>query len=128
MKNILKASLLVCSMAFMAASCDRKDDVEIGGKGGTTTLNVTAKHHGKIIPNCTIHIKYNTQDAASTYDENVTANGNTATFTSLKKGKYYLYGEGYDSAIAQQVKGGAPYTITADNTTLNYDLAVTEGD
>jgi hypothetical protein len=133
MKNILKISLLALSFATMAASCDRnKNDVAVGGKGGTTTLNVTAKHHGKVIEDCMIYIKYNTQDAASTYDDSVksvTSNGVTvASFTNLKKGKYYLFGSGYDPAIAQQVKGGAPYTINADGATLRYDLAVTEGD
>ena len=130
MKNILKISLLVLAVSGVAASCERDDNTEIAGKGGSNTLTVTAKHHGDVIQDCMIYIKYNTLDAPASYDDSakcVSADGTSkATFTNLKKGKYYLYGVGYDPGIAREVKGGAPYTITADNQTLHYDVPVTE--
>lgn len=133
MKNILKISLLAFSLATVAASCERDKGSDMAGKGGSTTLNVTPKHHDSLIHDCTIYIKYNAQDAATVYDDSVKCVDNSdgipvATFANLKKGKYYLLGDGFDPRIAQKVKGGAPYVIAQDGATLNYNLSVTEGD
>lgn len=132
MKSIVKFSLIFVLTAIVAASCER-DKTEVAGKGGSTTLNVTPKHHDSLIHDCMVYIKYNVQDAPSSYDDSAKCVDNSngipvATFTNLKKGNYYLFGDGFDPRIAQDVKGGAPYVITQDGATLNYNLAVTEGD
>lgn len=135
MKNIIRTVVLLLCVTTLLSACKRPDtDVEVGGKGGNATLKVTPQHHGVNIDSCTIHIKYNVQEKPSTnndYDEKVVCvmeNGKpVATFSNLKKGKYYIYGEGWDPGIDQGVIGGIPYTITEEKT---YDITVpvTEGD
>lgn len=125
--------ILVCS----ASSCKRDEPVEIAGKGGNASIKAVPKHHSKYINNCTMYIKYNTNDLpsaifnASQYDDSlrcmVVDGIPYATFTGLKKGKYYVYGLGYDSTIQQTVQAGKPVTITADQT-YEITVPVTEGD
>lgn len=120
---------LVCLSCF-AFSCKKDSQQDIGGKGGAATLRITPQHHGKNIDSCTIFIKYNTLDMpAGGYDDSarcVLISGNpVATFSGLKKGKYYLYGRGYDTSIFQTVDGGAPYTIS-NEATISINLPVTE--
>ncbi|MCB0697067.1 MAG: hypothetical protein KDC07_06865, partial [Chitinophagaceae bacterium] len=96
MKNILnKTTLLFLAAAITLTACNRQED-EIAGKGGKATIKATPKHHDINIDSCTIHLKYNASDMPSSYDEEVKCvmeNGKpVATFTDLKKGKYYLYG------------------------------------
>ncbi|HRO42048.1 MAG TPA: hypothetical protein PL009_04405 [Flavipsychrobacter sp.] len=101
-------------------SCNRKDgnDASIAGKGGNATLRITPKHHNDQIDSCKVYIKYNTLDAANTYDDSTWAtqvNGvPVATFSGLKNGEYYLYGKGWDPVLMQEVKGGLPHTISED--------------
>lgn len=125
--------ILVCS----ASSCKRDEPVEVAGKGGNASIKAVPKHHSKYINNCTMYIKYNTNDlpsatfSASQYDDSlkcmVVDGIPYATFTGLKKGKYYVYGLGYDSTIQQTVQAGKPVTITADQT-YEITVPVTEGD
>lgn len=124
--------MLTCSL--LAFSCKKDKDTpaseDIGGKGGNATLRITPQHHSKNIDSCTVYIKYNTLDKPSgNYDDSARCvlidSMPVATFTGLKKGKYYLYGKGYDPSIFQTVDGGAPYTISSE-TTLNLNLPVTE--
>lgn len=125
--------ILVCS----ASSCKRDEPVEAAGKGGNASIKAVPKHHSKYINNCTMYIKYNTNDLPSTtfnasqYDDSlkcmVVDGIPYATFTGLKKGKYYVYGLGYDSTIQQTVQAGKPVTITADQT-YEITVPVTEGD
>ena len=118
------------------AGCERKENPkpepeQSAGKGGATTFKITPKHHGRNIDSATIYIKYNTQDLPSTYDDSakcVMENGKpVATFSGLKKGKYYLYGKGWDPSISEGVKGGVPQNITEEKT-YEITLPVTEGD
>jgi hypothetical protein len=131
MKNLLLITVILAYIAFSIQSCKGKESVPepVAGKGGNTILKVTAKHHGKVIDSITVYIKYNTQDAATIYDDSVIAipDGGIikATFTNLKKGKYYLYGYGYDHSILSPVKGGIPYTVTEEKT-IDLTLPVTE--
>ena len=113
-------------------SCNTKEDdpvAELAGKGGNATLKVTPKHHSAEIDSCTIYIKYNSSDVAASYDDSakvVQENSSpVATFPSLKKGAYYLYGKGWDTSINEAVKGGLPYTIT-EQTTISVIVPVTE--
>lgn len=125
-------SVLVLVVTMSAFSCKRPDD-NIGGKGGKAVLKVTPQHHSKNIDSCTIYIKYNAETPPSEttvgYDESVVCvmeNGvPIATITGLKKGKYYIYGFGWDPGVSQNVKGGIPYTITEENT-VSINVPVTE--
>lgn len=128
--RIIVAALLILILG--AAGCKREDKA---GKGGEATLKVTPQHHGKNINDCIIYLKYDQStppsDNTDGYDENVAVTMEdgkpVATFTKLKKGKYYIYGNGYDPDISQNVKGGIPYEISSE-TNLSINVPVTEGD
>ena len=127
MKKVICFSISV----LLLAACKRNEPIvpDSAGKGGDATLKVIPKHHGVTIDSCTVYIKYNTQDAATSYDDSVKCipdNGvSTAIFSGLKKGNYYLYGKGWDASINLEVKGGLPYVIS-EEATLTADLPVTE--
>lgn len=133
MRYIIQTLFCMALAALITTTaCKKKEDTatEIAGKGGNATLKVTAQHHGDNIDSCTIFLKYNVQDKPDTYDEEVVCvpeNGKpVATFTGLKKGNYYIYGDGWDPDIDQKVVGGIPYTITEEKT-LDINVPVTEG-
>ena len=134
MRTSLSLLVLVSAITLSVFSCKRPDD-NIGGKGGKATLKVTPQHHGNNIDSCTIYIKYNSQTPPSAttdgYDESMVCimeGGNpVATFTELKKGRYYIYGYGWDPAVSQNVKGGIPFTISEEST-ISINVPVTEGD
>ncbi|MES2479409.1 MAG: hypothetical protein V4561_09990 [Bacteroidota bacterium] len=122
---------IFCTLFLFQQSCNRKEKDENAGKGGNATLNIVMKHHNesKNILNGKVYIKYNAQDAPSAFDDSVNCVSvggvSTGTFNSLKKGKYYLYGTGYDTSVSQAVKGGLPYTVN-EEVNLNITLPVTE--
>lgn len=123
---------IALAAGLLAGGCQRE---EKGGKGGNAVLKVTPQHHGVDMSDCVIYLKYASQTPPSEttdgYDENVACvmeNGKpTATFTGLRNGKYYIYGYGYDPAVAQNVKGGIPYEIKSQGT-IPINIPVTEGD
>lgn len=112
-------------------SCTRKEKDESAGKGGNATLRIVPKHHniGKNIINSKIYIKYNAQEASSSFDDSVVCTlADTVymgTFSGLKKGNYYLTGTGFDTSINQYVKGGLPYIIKEEGS-IDITLHVTE--
>lgn len=134
-KNFIAPAALLLAIGF--SSCDRTEPVELAGKGGNATIVAVPKHHSKYINDCTMYIKYNTNDlpsatfSPSQYDDSlkcVTVDGKpSAGFTGLKKGKYYIYGVGYDPDIQMKVEAGKPVTITADQS-YEVVIPVTEGD
>lgn len=130
MKQLAISSLLFAATLFTFTSCEREED-NVAGKGGTAILKVVPQHHGENIDSCTVFLKYNAQDLPSSFDDEVVCvmeNGQpVATFSSLKKGDYYVYGEGWDPDINQEVVGGIPFKITEDKT-YNITVPVTEGD
>ena len=130
MQKTTSVLAIVLLSVFSLASCGDRETTEIGGKGGSTTLKVSPMHHSEYIDSCTVYIKYNVSDKPSSYDEEVKCvmeDGKpVATFTSLKKGNYYIYGKGWDKEIEKDVVGGIPYTIKDDNKVLNINVPVTE--
>ena len=117
---------------FLLSCGDKEPAPEpVAGKGGNATLNVTCKHHGKVIDSITVYIKYNVQDKPSGYDDSAKAmnmnNSSIAKFEGLKAGKYYLYGRGWDNSIGEVVEGGIPYIITEEKS-IDITVPVTEGD
>lgn len=122
-------------LATFVLSCDRKEPAKVepvaAGKGGKATLRITTKHHGRAIDSATIYIKYNEQNTPISYDDSVKVKNidgkPVATFSDLKAGKYYLLGDGWDSTIRGDVRGGLPYTINEEKS-YDVSLPVTEGD
>jgi hypothetical protein len=124
--------LLLALPLLLAGACKGDDPAPdpIGGKGGNAALLITPYHHSRMIDSLTVYIKYNTLDMpAGAYDDSVRcmpSNGlSLATFSGLKKGRYYLYGKGYDPLIPDVVLGGMPVTIT-EETTRSMRLQVSE--
>ena len=114
------------------AACDKGEDNPVlpGGKGGSATLRVNAKHHSRVIDSCRIYIKYGAADVPTFYDDSMKVSGavglTMATFAGLTKGKYYLYAKGWDPVLAEEVVGGLPFEITEEKT-LDATVPVTEG-
>lgn len=129
--KIFLTSLLAA--VLFTTSCNHKDKTEIGGPGGNATVNVYPQHHqvAKNLIAFKVYVKYNTSDAPSNgvYDDSLNCisvdSVVSCKFTGLKNGNYYFYGYGYDTSISQNVKGGAPYTITTQQT-QNFNLPVSE--
>lgn len=131
MRNLLTTiTLAAVAVMFTLSSCEREED-EMAGKGGSATLKVTPQHHGENIDSCTIFLKYNATDLPSSYDEEVICvqegRKPVATFSSLKKGQYYIYGDGWDPDINQAVVGGIPFQVEEERT-YEITVPVTEGD
>lgn len=130
MKTIKFSHILLLATVILF-SCNRKDNNQTAGKGGAAVLRIVPKHHGIYtnIINAKMYIKYNAQDLPSSYDDSANCNSlsgqPTAIFNGLKGGNYYLYCQGFDTSIKQNVKGGMPYTI-ANEVTIDLSLPVTE--
>lgn len=122
---------LIAFMLFAFVACTRKDNNGTAGKGGAAILRIVPKHHNVYanIINAKAYIKYNAQDAPSSYDDSIScadlSSMPTAVFTGLRSGQYYLYAKGYDTSTHQNVQGGMPYNIV-DETTIDLSLPVTE--
>ena len=130
--------LLLLGLPVFLGSCSNcsKESVsptDTAGKGGNATLHITPRHHDKQIDSCTIYVKYNAVDtpANGVFDDSAkcmqVAGVPIATFSGLRKGKYYLFGYGWDPSLtpAQHVRGGYAYSLTTE-TDQNIELAVSE--
>jgi hypothetical protein len=101
--------------------------------GGKSVISGKVIHHAKAIPHAMVFIKFNAREFPGTdttlYDEKVRADAAGKYTISCYKGDYYLYGFGYDYAIAPpyEVVGGVPVHIR-NKEHLDVDVAVTEGD
>lgn len=122
--NKSKFIITICFLMMITLSCHKE------GIGGKSYINGTVKHHTKPIPYAVVYIKYGATEFPGTdvtaYDDHTTSdvNGNYE-YTNLRKGNYYLYGVGYDNAIALPVTGGIPITVYY-NKSYNTDVPVTE--
>lgn len=101
------------------------------GPGGKAAIVGTVKHHSATIPGAVAYIKYGTTESPGTnvtyYDANVTADAQAHyEFPDLKRGDYYVFAVGFDSAIAQPVYGGIPVEIKSKTETVTADVPVTE--
>ncbi|MBC7553147.1 MAG: hypothetical protein H7257_04135 [Taibaiella sp.] len=113
------AMIAIAGVLLITPSCRTKEK-ETAGKGGGASVNVYPQHHGvaKNLVNFKVYIKYNTNDAPSSgvYDDSLTCINRDsltiATFVGLRNGKYYLFANGYDTAVKSNLSGGLPYTIT----------------
>ena len=101
------------------------------GTGGKGSIKGAVKHHDKPIPGSVVYIKYGAKESPGTdvtyYDEsaNTDANANYE-FPDLKKGAYYLFAIGFDTAIGKPVSGGVPVVIKSKTETVESNVLVTE--
>lgn len=105
------------------------------GKNGEFEIAAFPKHHTKSIPGAIVYLKYNAKefpgDDPSLYDESGIADtipGETphVHFENLKRGNYYLYSVGWDSAISMEVKGGIPVTIKDKTGKMDITVPISE--
>lgn len=121
----MKKLILTSIVAITMLSCSKE------GPGGKAAIHGTVKHHSAPIPGAVVYIKYGATESPGTdityYDASVTADANAHyEFPDLKKGDYYLFGVGFDSAIVQTVIGGIPVEIKTKTETVTADVPVTE--
>ncbi len=119
MKILFQICFLMIATSILL-SCQKQ---EKAGFGGNTNLVIRCQHHGVTLDSMTVFIKFNTQEAPLDgifdVDQKVvkqTLNDSYASISGLKKGKYYLYADGYDPSISEEVKGGIPYIIDEEGT------------
>lgn len=109
------------------------------GTGGKASVVVSLKHHGKPIPGTSVHpdtvfVKFNAEELPGTkagdFDTYFVSNAGDERIElkGLKKGKYYLFGIGWDTDINQRVTGGMAIKIkwSERNKETDAELAVTE--
>jgi hypothetical protein len=125
MKYTLLSATLVCIfLTSCLTGCSKE------GLDGTSSVSGTVAHHGEVISNALVYIKFGATELpgtnASDFDASVMANTQGVYLVeNLQSGNYYFYGVGYDSTISQVVKGGIKVTIDKDED-LTVPLAVTE--
>jgi hypothetical protein len=123
--SIFKFSALAifASGIFVFAGCKKEEEKCIAGTGGDVTLNLFPEHHGKAIPGIegypdSAFIKFNTKEypggSPSSYDLVIVGSvgSDMISAKNLKCGDYFIYMTGYDTSIAERVRGGIPYTIS----------------
>ena len=129
----MKQATILLLAALVLFSCRTKDKIQ-AGKGGSAIINLYPEHHGiaKNLVNFKVYVKYGTNDAPASgiaYDDSVACSNHdmliSGTFAGLQNGDYYFYATGYDTSVKQDLHGGAPYTITEQNS-QNVVLSVSE--
>jgi len=125
MKSLVTALFLVLSIALFTGCTPDP------GPGGKATIKGKVTHHGLAIPNAVVYIKYGASEfpgeSASSYDKSTNADqSGSYSFSGLNKGKYYLYGIGFDTIVNQTLKGGIPVEIKKKTETLEKEVPVTE--
>jgi hypothetical protein len=134
MNRVLLAALLILTVVF--SSC-KKDELCVGGSGGSAGLILYPVHHTEPIfstpnvPNVAF-IKYNASEFPGTdpsaYDIVVFGEPGTdfIEIGGLRCGTYYVYMSGYDPAILQGVSGGIPIRIAENSGVYRINVPVTE--
>ncbi len=136
-KSTLLLSLGIIGLSFQSCN-DEKEDNCIAGSGGGVNLVLFPQHHGEAIPGIagyvdSAFIKFNTRefpgDNPSKYDLVLSGDvgSDSVLIQGLKCGDYFLFMTGFDTSIAERVKGGIPYTIAEGSSgTKNVVVPVTE--
>ncbi len=123
-----KFLFIVATLIIFFSGCSKN-----AGTGGNNNIIATVKHHGLVIPNATVYIKYNATEFpgenTSVYDDYKTAGKDgKVKFEGLKRGDYYFHGIGFDTSINQTVIGGVPVQLLQKAGEKLIDIPVTEGD
>ena len=127
MKSAITIAFAAVSWLF-AQSCKPKTSCASsgGGKGGAATISVSPTHAGSYVDSCTIYIKYGSLDAPANglYDDSqkcrLVDTIPVATFSGLKAGLYYFYGNGYHASYSSYVKGATNYTMCNEHAVSIY--------
>jgi hypothetical protein len=132
MKKYLLLTVIICSL-FIFSGCRKENTPDcVAGTGGKVTLLLFPQHHGQTIYGATAYIKFNSKSLPSSlsdFDMTLEGEENEAHIhaENLKCGDYFIYCEGYDSTIAEAVRGGIPYTLSsATRGEVNVYVPVTE--
>jgi hypothetical protein len=126
MKTYLKIVTIILGMTFI--SCKKN------GTGGKAKLEAHAEHHEAPIYGATYYLKFNATELpsnpTSNYDLKLTAapGVNAVVFENMLRGDYYIYSEGFDTNIGQNVKGGIAVKIkySERKKELHVNVPVTE--
>lgn len=118
MKTAYYFTIFSLVVLFLSA-CKKKP---LAGLGGKALLTVRCQHHGLAIDSATVYIKYNSLEAVNISEYNNSKvlskdsnNQYTVQFDGLKPGDYYLFAQGWDPSISNNVKGGIPFTIKQED-------------
>lgn len=118
MKTAHCIAMLSLMMLFFSA-CNKKP---LAGPGGKAILSIRCQHHGSNIDSATVYIKYNSLESVNISEYNNSKklskdsnNEYTVQFDGLKPGDYYLFAQGWDPSISNNVKGGIPFTIKVED-------------
>jgi hypothetical protein len=122
-KSLLRVSIIASAAVLWFSCTEEKEETCIAGNGGTVRLVLFPEHHGEAIPSLdnyadSAFIKFNAQDFPgddpSKYDLVITGaiGSDSVVVENLKCGKYYIYMAGFDTSIAERVRGGIPYVIS----------------
>jgi hypothetical protein len=140
---IRKAGIAMTAMVMIAGalSCSKyaavPDPYCEAGSDGSLEIILKPEHHGEPIPGLPNYpdsawIKYNTNeypgDVSALYDRIVTgsAGSDSVVVTGLSCGYYYIYMTGFDTSIAQRVRGGIPVYIEPGDDGRTITIPVTE--
>ena len=140
-KKLIIPGLFAVSL-FALEACKKDSDIPefarcVAGRDGNITIELTAMHHSKIIPSQpaypdTAYIKFNTSEFPGenpeVYDLVVAGvyPDTTIIITNMSCGNYYIFMTGFDTGIAQRVKGGIPVTIHEEEDHQDLNIPVTE--
>jgi hypothetical protein len=100
------------------------------GTGGKATIAAFPQHHGVKIYGATAYIKFNATELpanpTTNYDLKIVGDKKEEHIhiEEMLQGNYYFYVTGYDSAIAQVVKGGIPLKIKYSERAKELDINI----
>ncbi|MBL7931557.1 MAG: hypothetical protein JNL60_06640 [Bacteroidia bacterium] len=121
----MKKIVLLLFVLSLAVSCKKN---QLGGK---SSVHGKVAHHSRVIPYATVFIKFNAKEFpgedTTVYDDKVRADVNGEYSFKCYKGDYYLYGYGFDYAIAAPhiVVGGTPVRVHSRDD-IEIEVAVSE--
>lgn len=139
MNQIYLIIILLISSLFIS-SCSKDVDIPgtncIAGKG-LVRVTLYPEHHEEPIPGIANYpdsafIKFNSSEypgeAAELYDLVVVGEvgDDFVVVDSLACGQYYIYMTGFDTSIAERVKGGIPFFIEEKSGSIEIRIPVTE--
>jgi len=99
------------------------------GPGGSATIKGIVMHQSKSIKGSVVYIKYGATQSPGAdvtyYDESVTTDAQANyQFQNLRRGDYFLFAVGFDSAAVQSVSGGIHIEIKSKTETAQQDVTV----
>ncbi len=121
---------LITSLLFI--SCKKNEELNSSGQvvvKGTNRLIVSVVHHTYSLSGIRVYLKNNAVEFPGTdtsvYDWNTLSDpSGIAVFENLFEGNYFLYAEGFDQNIGENVIGASPALLNS-STITNKEVYVT---